>query len=307
MFKNLLLYRMKRDNGLTAEAINEGLSSLPVRELTGYDLKHIGFDAAFKGAELPHLCASKAMIFNAGITERILPATCINKELNARVDAIEEAEDRTIGRKERLNIKDEVLVEMIPKALQKTTYVPVFIDLEKFVIGVGTSSVKAAEEILATIRETVGLLGLLPFMGDEIITHVLTAWACNNSAPRIIDLGEQCKLSDPADAGNAIRLDGFNLNDDTVTRHLDEGMFVYETALEYDEKVTFKLDTVGANMPRFKGIKFSDDLLSEADEEDFITQCSATLLIEISAIYGLLRTLDSSLKLDFGAPAQEGE
>ena len=52
--------------------------------------------------------------------EKVLPAAVINEFLNEKVEAIQDAEGRTVGRKERQSLKDDVMMELLPKAFTRS-------------------------------------------------------------------------------------------------------------------------------------------------------------------------------------------
>ncbi|MBP0047683.1 recombination-associated protein RdgC [Marinobacterium sp. AK62] len=62
------------------------------------------------------------------VQEKILPAPAIKREVDRKVRDIEAQQDRTVFRKERLQIKDEVIMDLMPRALTRERIIHAFYD-----------------------------------------------------------------------------------------------------------------------------------------------------------------------------------
>jgi recombination associated protein RdgC len=73
----------------------------------------------------PLLCGYSLCIL---VQEKILPAAAIKTEVDRKVRQIEEHLCRSVGRKERLGIKDEVILTLLPRALTRERTIHAFYD-----------------------------------------------------------------------------------------------------------------------------------------------------------------------------------
>ena len=62
--------------------------------------------------------------------EKILPVDVINRELNIRIAALEEKEQRKLKKTERLSLRDDVVASLTSQAFSKFKFTALFIDLK---------------------------------------------------------------------------------------------------------------------------------------------------------------------------------
>ncbi len=151
-FRNLLVYRLTqesrlRDRGPRSRPRRQAGSSLRSQELSTY-----GFVAPFgKGPDLPLVHESQGFfLIAARKEERILPSSVVKEAVQEKVDEIEKQQMRKVYKKEKEQIKDEIVQAFLPRAFirRQTTYAA--IDPKQGWILVDASSAKRAEDLLST-------------------------------------------------------------------------------------------------------------------------------------------------------------
>ena len=63
--------------------------------------------------------------------EKLLPSTVVREQVDEKVAVIESEQGRKVYRKERLNLKDEIVQDCLPRAFTRSTYVHAYIDVLK--------------------------------------------------------------------------------------------------------------------------------------------------------------------------------
>ena len=134
-----------------------------LKDVGPLEMKSSGFVSPFGREETEQLYHSRDswLWLTVGGKEKILPASVIADRLEDKLVSIERSEGRMPGGRERRRIKDDLLHEMLPAAMVKSTRTDVFLDTKRGVAIIGSSSRKAAESAVSHIR---GLLGSFPAM-----------------------------------------------------------------------------------------------------------------------------------------------
>ncbi|WP_347990279.1 recombination-associated protein RdgC [Methylomonas sp. AM2-LC] len=173
------------------------------------------------------------------IESKILPSAAINKVLNQRISEIEERESRRVRAKERASIKDEVIFELIPRALSRESTVLAYIDRISNLIVVNTASASVAENVLSLLRKTLGSLWATPIKTNLETTNQLTQWLINQ-VPKRLELGRSA-LIHKEDEG-VVRIKNIELLSSEVRGHLDQGGLINQLSLTWDSKISFDID-----------------------------------------------------------------
>lgn len=188
--------------------------------------------------------------------ERIIPNSSVDELLKEGIIEFEKMNHIKPSKKQRAEMKENVIISLMPRALLKTTRVQGYVDLLENRIVVNTASIGQAEEFVSLLRYTLGGLSAFPFYVDGVDEHeVFTRWVRNSSMLTFkVDLGDACKLI--GEEAKAVTFKNFNLDDnETIRTHVDNGMVVSELRLRYDNKIDFTLN----DKLQFKTIKQNID------------------------------------------------
>ena len=117
-FRNLLVYRLTQDIPFDAEALETALLAKPARSCASQELSTYGFIAPFgKGGDAPLVHVSgDFLLIAARKEERILPGSVVRDALKDKVDEIEAEQMRKVYKKERDQLKDDIVQTFLPRA-----------------------------------------------------------------------------------------------------------------------------------------------------------------------------------------------
>lgn len=245
-FKSIIAYRIGPDWAPpAAEALEAELQRLaflpcePTQELSTGWLPPRGEE---HGAMVERV--GDHMVLKFGLERRAVPASAIRAELEARCKALEAERGRKPGRKEKAEIKQEIVLTMLPRAFSKRATHTVWLDLAQRFLVVGASSHKAADnvvtslvEVMATLRQVIPLSLLSTQMAPGT---AMAEWIRADEPPGNFFLGQDLVLKN-AEKGS-IRYARHPLDKEEIVQHLDDGMVVTEMALAWDGKVGFVLN-----------------------------------------------------------------
>lgn len=263
-FKNLRLYRLTEQWTLTPEELNERLGEFSFNPCGNLDMMRYGWVPPLgrHGSEYVHAAGGYIMIC-AKKQEKILPAAVVNEQLEEKAIAISEAESRSVGRKERQTLKDEIIFSLLPKAFTKSSLDFAYIATQEGLIVVNASSAKRAEDLLSALREALGSLRAIPVTPKNIPTQVMTHWLRDAQLPPEFELREECELQAGKD-GRVIRCKNQDLYADEIRSHLDSGMFVNKVAITWKETIHCIIDDQLA----IKRLKFEDKIQEQANDRN---------------------------------------
>ncbi|HDS1699270.1 MULTISPECIES: recombination-associated protein RdgC [Pseudomonas] len=264
-FKNLLTYRLTQEVPFEPEALEAALASKPARPCASQELTTYGFVAPFgKGEDAPLVHVSgEYLLIAARKEERILPSSVVNDAVKEKVEEIETEQMRKVYKKERDQIKDEIIQAFLPRAFIRRSMIFAAIAPRLGVILVNSASAKRAEDLLSTLREVMGSLPVRPATVKIAPVATMTDWVKSQQAAEGFYVLDECELRDTAEDGGIVRCKRQDLTGEEIQLHLSTGKVVTQLALAWQDKLSFVLD----DKMVIKRLKF-EELLQEQAEQD---------------------------------------
>lgn len=272
----------------------DGLEHVRLKPVGPLEQRSSGFVSPFGRDEkelLQHQLGA-AVWLAVGGEVRLLPAGVVQDEVASRLEQLEEREGRTPGGRERKRLKDDVLHELLPRAFVQSNRTDLYLDHQRGIVFVDTSSLKAAEAVVSNLRAAVGSFPAMPLNAEVAPRFVLTSWVAGGELPDGLTLGEECELRDPCQGGAVVKCQHQELRCEEVERHLEAGKQVTKLALVLDDNLSFVL---GDDLTVRK-LKFLDgalDRLDNLDVDDRRAELDARFALqigEVGRLYDLLKT-----------------
>lgn len=264
-FRNLLAYRLTQDIPLDSEALLAALDAKKARPCASQELSTYGFIAPLgKGADAPLVHVSgDFLLVAARKEERILPGSVVRDALKEKVDEIEAAQMRKVYKKERDQLKDDIVQAFLPRAFVRKTATFAAIAPKLGLILVDTASAKRAEDLLSTLREAIGSLPVRPVTVKVAPSATLTDWVKAQQAPTDFHILDNTTLKDTHEEGGTIAAKRQDLTGEEIQLHLSSGKLVTQLAMAWQDKLSFTLD----DKLVIKRLRF-ENLLQEQAEQD---------------------------------------
>jgi len=264
-FRNLLVYRLTQDVTFDTEALEKALAAKPARPCASQELATYGFVAPFgKGEDAPLVHVSQGfLLISARKEERILPGSVVKDAVKEKVDEIENEQMRKVYKKERDQIKDEIVQAFLPRAFIRKSATFAAIAPAQGLIIVNASSPKRAEDLLSTLREAIGSLPVRPLTVKIAPSATMTDWVKAQKAAADFHVLDECELRDTHEDGGIVRCKRQDLTGEEVQLHMTSGKQVTQLSLAWQDKLSFVLD----DKLVVKRLKF-EDLLQEQAEQD---------------------------------------
>lgn len=241
MFKNVITYHFQPAAGFTAEHLNQALAEHPFTPCGSQELSRQGWSAPSEQIEGMVLDSHGILLIALKQEERILPPSSVRQQLDERVAIIEAEQCRKVYRKEKLQLKDEVVMDMLPRSFTRSRVTHALICPQQRLIHVEASSHKRAEDLLNRLREALGSLTVRLHQTLISPDKVMTRWLQGEAMPGEWVLEDECELRDPMTEGGKIVAKGQDLLSDEITAHIEGGYLVKRLALKWCQAYRFVL------------------------------------------------------------------
>jgi recombination associated protein RdgC len=203
--------------------------------------------------------------------ERVLPASVVNEMMQEKILETEEQQGRKLSKKERTAIKDELIFELLPRAFTFSNKTYAYVDPKGGWLIVDAASAKKAEDLLSSLRKSLGSLPAVPLNTIEKPIKVMTEWLVNNQPPDDIIIEDECELRAPEEAGGIIRCKRHDLSLPEIKNHLDTGKEVIKLAVSWADRLSFIIDENLA-VKRLKFLDLIQDQVSDIDTDSEAAQ-----------------------------------
>lgn len=240
-FKNAIVFRFPKSILPELAQLEDRVEDFMLKPLGGLDLSTTGFVSPYGKNDKAVIRQGKNIWITQGTQSRILPAAAVNEVVAAKIEEIEEREDRKIGGKARRQIKDDVLTEMIPRAFVVSGRTNIWINTELCVAVVDASSKKRAEAAISLIRNAMGSFPVLPLNAEVSVGGLMTGWLEGSELPEGIVLGDECVLKDPAEGGATASLSKQDLSSDEIKTHRESGKQVSRVGVVINDHVSLAI------------------------------------------------------------------
>ncbi|WP_421684007.1 recombination-associated protein RdgC [Stutzerimonas urumqiensis] len=295
-FRNLLVYRLTQDVPFDAETLEAALAAKQARPCNSQEVSTYGFVAPFgKGADAPLVHVSQDFLLLATRKEeRILPGSVVKDALKEKIDEIEAEQMRKVYKKEREQLKDDIVQAFLPRAFIRKSTTFAAIAPSQGLILVDSSSHKRAEDLLSTLREAIGSLPVRPLTVRVAPTATLTEWLKTQQAAPDFTVLDECELRDTHEDGGVVRCKRQDLSSDEIQNHLGAGKQVTQLSLAWQDKLSFMLD----DKLVIKRLRFEDLLQDQAEQDggdDALSQQDASFTLMMLTFADFLPALFEAL------------
>ena len=263
-------------------ALNENLQKKRFSECMPTQLRSIGFVPTLVGGALIEEFPG-GLAYTVRIDDKIIPGSVVKAEVKKRTQELELRFDKKVSKKEKAEIKEQVMLELAKRALTKTTAeVTCFYEFESGYLILPTSSEKIADICTSMLTEAVEGVKL-DFVTSVNITLALTkrlaSWLDNGEGFGDFEPCTEVTLANES-RKISVKMSSLQQAHKGLTEGLDAGFSVQSIGFQLDG-TTFKLN------PKFhlKAIAFEKPEEEDEEEEDNYWPAEAALCVQaVSAI-----------------------
>jgi len=243
-FKNLHIFRFLQPFTLSADALHDELAKAVFQPCGKMDMSSMGW-ASPLGRDSESLVESinHCLVFAARKEDKILPASVVREFVNEKVEEIETQQMRKVRKREKDEIREEVLLDLVPRAFTRSIYLYAYIDVTNGWLMVDTPSQKKAEEFTSFLRSTLGSLSVISPQVKKNPSQEMTQWLVKqDECPPSFELADACVLTDMTQEGAIVNCKRQDLLAEEIQGHLEAGKVVTRLALEWNDRLSLILD-----------------------------------------------------------------
>ncbi len=255
-FRNLQGYRLGQAFDLTPEVFEQRLRNAGFKGCNRMDRLASGWTPPLgrAGSQLVHAANGYLMIC-ARRQEKIIPAGVVKQLLDDQVAEIEVAEDREIYRRERMRMKEDIIVNILPHALSRITDQYAYIDTRSRIMVVDAAAPARAEALVSQLRTTLGRFPATPVSIRQSLSAVMTRWLNGEHLPDGLELGHECELRHPDPDGGVVSCRHQDLGAGEIRNHIKNGKYAIKLALQWRDRLSFVLhEDMSIKRLRFENI-----------------------------------------------------
>ena len=279
-FKQLTIYPLNKDKLPDLEMLANKLQEAAFKPCMGLDWDSVGFSSP--------VSFSPEMVFPAQNTwrialkkeEKVLPAAVVRDILDEKINEIREIEGRNVGRKEKIELKENITDDLLPRAFTKSSKTEAIIDSQYGFLLINQANSNRAEMLLTKLRDALGGLEAKLPRTQQSPGSLMTEWLLQSSAAGHFELDSDCELKGLGDAAPVVRISHQDLTAEEVINLVKNGKIVTQLGLCWQDRVRFVL-TQDFTLKR---IQFLDVVQEEAagqgDDMQSITFASQILMAE---------------------------
>lgn len=268
------------------EFLVEAISDKELKSIAGTsELRARGFCAPVDTFD--ELALKRQGITRFAIREesKIIPAQIVNEELMNKVRDIQESQSRAVSRKEKKDIKEQVLFELSQQAFTRKSVLDLYYDEARQFLYVGTANMGKAEDAVSFLRSATQGLEAYPIETEKDPVSIFTQWIIDGEADEGFEFGDGCVMKNlDSESTGTIRVSNYELSSSDVQEHINFNNVVKEISLVHDERTSFAV-TENLSLKRIKFMDIFEEKDISSDPMEFALTTQELMIKGLGFLY----------------------
>jgi recombination associated protein RdgC len=239
-FKNLVVYRLPADWSVAPAELEEKLAQRSLQPCGAFDMQSRGWVYSSPAERFVHTTHGQHLIA-LGVEQKLLPASIVRQVAADRAKVVEEQQGFPVGRRQMREIKERVLEELRGRALCRRRVTRAWIDPAHGWLIVDAAGAARAEELIETLRDTLGSLAVQPMETERSPSAAMSAWLALGDAPLRFVIDQDLELQAADQSKATIRYTRYPLEAREIRQHLTAGMSATRLGLTWNDRISFVL------------------------------------------------------------------
>lgn len=304
MIKNITALTLSASMPADHQRFNDALSRRAFIPCESQQAKSSGFIAhAETGLFARKLQDHTIMTF--AIEKKAVPGKLVKSMLAERVA---EFIDRTGGKPSKVEVsdmKESILMELLPKAFPNRTECLVWIDNKSSMLFVDSSSASVVDEVISSLVEAFPDMPPLSYIATNVSPSVaMTKWVLSDASGEDgepacpgFTIDDRCEMVKPIDGKPTIRYVNHILSGEEIVSYIKDGRMVVSLGMTFNDRVMFNLSDKWI----LKGIKMTELVSGQLaeDEADWSGEFLVTASLVADLFENLIERMGGLMKLEF--------
>lgn len=262
-FKNLTVYRLPADWSWSAVSLEEALGRRPLQPCSPLEMRSMGWVPPATDERLLHALGEHQLVA-LGVDQKLLPASVVRQEAERRARAQADTQGFPVGRRQMRALKMQVLEELRARALTRRGTTRAWIDPRGGWLVVDSASDRRAEELVETLRDTLGSLAVQKVDTERSASACMASWLMQSDAAGAFSIEQDLELQSGEPAKSIVRYRRHPLDGKDVRAHLTGGKRPTQLGLTWNGRISFIL----TEKLQIKRIEFLEVAPERGDEEE---------------------------------------
>lgn len=298
-FKNLIIYRLPEGWSVPTVELESRLSNRPLQAPNSFEMFSRGWVHSSPAQRYVHTTNGQHLIA-LGVEQKLLPSSIIKQVTNERAAELAEQQGFPVGRRQMRELKDRVTEELRARALSRRRITRAWIDPANGWFVVDAAGGARADELVETLRDTLGSLPL-QFLETQLVPHAsMSAWLSLGDAPLRFVIDQDLELQTADKTKATVRYVRHPLETKEIQAHLSSGKYPTRLGLTWNDRIAFVL----TDKLQIKRVEFLEMVKEKSDDETVSPeeQFDIDFLLMTGELAQMLSDLREALG---GEPAQE--
>jgi recombination associated protein RdgC len=262
-FKNLTVYRLPPDWSWSAAGLEDALARRPLQPCGPLEMRSMGWVAPATSDRLLHTLGEHHLLA-LGVDQKLLPASIVRQEAERRARIQAESQGFPVGRRQMRALKMQVLDELRARALSRRRMTRAWIDPHGGWLVVDSASDRKAEELVETLRDTLGSLAVQKVDTERSPSVCMAAWLLQSDASGPFTLEQDLELQSGEPAKSIVRYRRHPLDGKEVRAYVAGGKRPTQLGLTWNGRISFVL----TEKMQIKRVEFLEVARERDDEEE---------------------------------------
>ena len=261
LFKNLIVYRIGPAWAANATKAPSRLAAAAFVECGATQPASAGWVAPRGVAHAPLLeVASGQWLLRLLTEQRVLPSAVVKRRTEARAAQIERETGRKPAKRQMKELKEEVVLELLPLAFTKQASINVWISPARRLLMIDAASAARADVVITHLVKALDDFVPVPLNTAQSAAAAMSEWLSTGEPPAAFSVDRECQLKSADEMKSVVRYARHALDIDEVRQHIATGKLPTQLALTWRGRVSLLLtDTL-----QLKKLAFLDGVFEGA-------------------------------------------
>lgn len=241
LFRNLSVYSLPGGWAVSLPQLVGMLEQHQFVPTTDLQAESTGWAPVHEGYGLVHEVQGH-LLLRQRTESRVMPAKAIELQVREAAAKVEEAQGYKPGKKQRKEIREQVIDQMLPAAFRQQDDVLVWIDTHAGRLGIDSASSGPRDAAVALLCESIDHFALDRLSVRTAAAGAMTAWLADDEVPEGFTIDTLADLRAAGEGAGAVQYVNRPLDPQEVRHHIQSGMQCTRLALTWQDRISFVLD-----------------------------------------------------------------